>query len=355
MAEATGGACEFATPNEDMVAAVQRLLSRMRGTTPVECTLKHTCKALWQSPLPCRVAPDETIHVHVRLDCRPESAPILASAGITDSPAETVFVADDLVARLVAARQVSLTAGKPKARALAERYQLVTDHTNLLLVFQREEGEKTDGMPTLRMVQPMAAAGWGGTGTVFRSETILAHRSYAVSYDALATPSVWRTARSAGDRVVEMTDTDNFEIPAFLRRDTGDTTSQGKKNTTKAQQIVQKLIPIGNKTDAIDPSLVQILAAFNDAYRPGLTFRQVLRAVTSLPCAASLEALIDSVSVEAGSRLNAWALYLLAAHETVGRSKRLNNDALMLVLAQLHGLDQAAQDAIKDRLMAHAP
>lgn len=164
-----------------------------------------------------------------------------------------------------------------------------------------------------------------------------------------ALPSVQKATNS------RLADTDDFDIPAFLRRDAGDATSQPKQKPTKVQQIVQKLIPIGKKKDALDPSVVQILAAFNDAYRPGLTFRQVLRAVTSLPCAASLETLIDSVSDEAGSRLNAWALYMLAAHETVGRSKRLSNDALMLVLGQLRALDQAAQEAIKDRLMTHTP
>lgn len=189
------------TPNEDMVAAVQRLMSRMRGTTPVECTLQHTASALWQSPLPSRMAPDETIHVHVRLACRPEAAPVLDFAGITDSPAETVFVADDLIARLVAARQVSLTAEKAKGRDIAERYQLVTDHTNLLLVFQRADAEKTDGMPSLRMVQPMVAAGWGGLGSVMLMQSsqalFLARPRETVCYDSLAAPSVWRNARSA--------------------------------------------------------------------------------------------------------------------------------------------------------------
>ena len=49
-------------------------------------------------------------------------------------------VPDDLVARLVAAREIGLTPDRDVARDLAERYQLVTDETNLLLVIERAEG-----------------------------------------------------------------------------------------------------------------------------------------------------------------------------------------------------------------------
>ena len=64
------------------------------------------------------------------------------------------------------ARIATLDSGE--ALALAERYQLVTEQTSCILVFEREEGQKSGNIPALRKVPQMLAAGWGGMGSVQR-------------------------------------------------------------------------------------------------------------------------------------------------------------------------------------------
>jgi hypothetical protein len=49
---------------------------------------------------------------------------------------------------------------------LAERYQLVTDDTSLVLVKERADSERAQEMPQLRKVRGMLAAGHGGHGSV---------------------------------------------------------------------------------------------------------------------------------------------------------------------------------------------
>lgn len=51
-------------------------------------------------------------------------------------------------------------------KALAVRYQLISRHTNYLVVDFRTEGEQGEHLPVLHKVPQMLAAGWGGTGTV---------------------------------------------------------------------------------------------------------------------------------------------------------------------------------------------
>lgn len=63
-------------------------------------------------------------------------------------------------------------AATEKLRALAERYQLVTDDTSLILVKQREAHELAQEMPRLKAVNSMLAAGWGGHGSVEDSQVM---------------------------------------------------------------------------------------------------------------------------------------------------------------------------------------
>lgn len=142
MAETAGGACEFATPHEDMAVAIQRLLTRIRLAMPVKPKMDTPIQPLWSSPLPRRLAASETVHLFMRLPAATTVPPVLQLGDPDAATVKPTFREDDLIARLVAAREISLTPDKTKAAELAERYQLVTEHTNLLLVFGRAEDEK---------------------------------------------------------------------------------------------------------------------------------------------------------------------------------------------------------------------
>jgi Ca-activated chloride channel family protein len=126
LAEETGGACEFATPNEDMVAAMRRLMTRMRSASVVQTSMTVDPPPLWHSPLPRRITDDETVHVHLRLPARPSAAPLLRIDDEESTRPEITWLPDDLVARIVAARQVGYTADPP-ASGCAETVMAVMD------------------------------------------------------------------------------------------------------------------------------------------------------------------------------------------------------------------------------------
>jgi len=173
LAEATGGACEFVHPNEDMAARIVRHFERIRApraeaamTWPVEPTRRLPEQIE-------RVFSGDTLHLLAWLPTRPEGSATLnltLSDGrclpqtVTLEPWPVVETADTLP-RLAAARRIAQLSAAD-ATALAVEYQLVTPHTHFLMVDVRAEGEKAKDLPELRTVPHMLAAGWGGVGSV---------------------------------------------------------------------------------------------------------------------------------------------------------------------------------------------
>jgi hypothetical protein len=68
------------------------------------------------------------------------------------------------LARLVAHHQLGALTHLEEIVALAVKYQLMCQETAYLVVDVKAEELKTDGMPDLRKVPHMLAAGWGGAG-----------------------------------------------------------------------------------------------------------------------------------------------------------------------------------------------
>ena len=352
LAQATGGACEFVTPNEDMVAAMQRLLARMRTAGAIEMTLDVEPRPLWCSPLPRRVADDETVHVHLRLPGRPAAPPCLRFEGQQAAPAEVTWLPDDLVARIVAARQIGHTVAAADATEIAERYQLVTDHTNLLLVFPRAEADKTDGMPVLRKVQPMVAAGSSGIGSVTRDPmagvAALNLGDLSGASADMAVPSVWRNARSTRVDPMPSFSMEEIEVPAFLRKDEAaarDATPRrlrfGIDRREEAHESARGQASLAGKVAAFG-----IVSAFNAAVQPGLSFRQVLRTVTEHPLDPRILKAVEVAADFAGTRIKGWACFLMWVHELNVPEARLSDEALALVTAQLQGVDVEQQRTV---------
>ncbi len=258
LAKDTGGACEFVTPREDMRSAVDRMVTRMRSAQEVRFAIKWNAiedkhkNHEWASTLPPQLIEGETVHLFARLPAKTEKPPVLICKTLVNEieqevssakPANITWDTEGIVARLCAAAQIGeLTENKADtklAQSLAMKYQLVTQHTNLFLVHQRAEENKAEGLPKLQQVAQMRAAGFGGYGSVSRSESLLSvcrtgvsMESFEISdclsasplggdYGRLNTPSVWRTNRTpAAARVDGMASAgmDDIEIPAFLRK-----------------------------------------------------------------------------------------------------------------------------------------
>ena len=173
LAEATGGACEFVHPNEDMAGRIVRHFERIRApraeaamTWPVEPTRRLPEQIE-------RVFSGDTLHLLAWMPTQPEGPAMLnltlndgrcLPQAVTLEPWPVAETADTLP-RLAAARRIAQLSAED-ATALAVEYQLVTPHTHFLMVDVRAESEKATELPELRTVPHMLAAGWGGVGSV---------------------------------------------------------------------------------------------------------------------------------------------------------------------------------------------
>jgi Ca-activated chloride channel family protein len=258
LAQETGGSCEFVFPGEQVEPAIVRLYHRMRSPAVTRTRIEwpQGCRIHAASDLPESVFDGDDVTVFARLHA--DTAELLTQsvrllgrvAGVEGeiclAELQAEFIADEAntLARLAASQrywqlkkaseQVPAVL-KKQLPELAEKYQLVTDDTSLILVKKREEGLQAKDMPELRTVKNMLAAGWGGQGSVTdplgmsRSRSSHSHpvvrfsRTHVAS--GLVVPSVWRTNRSpAADRVDALIagSLDDFEIPAFLRKQSDD-------------------------------------------------------------------------------------------------------------------------------------
>lgn len=223
LANQTGGSCEFVTAGEHVEAAIKRLYQRMRSPKVMQARVAWPalCEVHAASDLPLSVFDGDDINVFARLKAQQAEALTgnVRLLGRVDGVEGEVclgelqpsFIADEAntLARLAANQRYwqlkSGAEGVPavltkQLPALAEKYQLVTNDTSLVLVKQRAEGEKAVDMPELRTVQGMLAAGHGGHGSVLYpvaySRSTLATALVTLSLGA-AVPSVWRNARNS--------------------------------------------------------------------------------------------------------------------------------------------------------------
>ncbi len=170
VARVTGGACEFAAPGEDMRAAVARLLARMAAPVLTVTAIDWPVTPEWVVGVGDVVFPGDTRHVFAGFAGLPSGRVQLAFKGGGDGQALVCDVAPltsdgEQLARVAAARRLS-GLEREAAAALAERYQLVSDYTSCVAVADRDAAHRATGMPVLRTVPQMMAAGWGGTAAM---------------------------------------------------------------------------------------------------------------------------------------------------------------------------------------------
>jgi Ca-activated chloride channel family protein len=129
LAEATGGACEFATPGEALEAAAARMLVRIRQQPLREARIDWGCKPFWQTALPRNVFGGDTVIAFAGLPAQAAATTVrlLAVEG-QGAPTEIALAtADaacpgDTLSRIAAARRIT-TAGVARAQQLAVDYQ----------------------------------------------------------------------------------------------------------------------------------------------------------------------------------------------------------------------------------------
>jgi Ca-activated chloride channel family protein len=344
LAEKTGGACELVSPNEDVTGAVMRMFRRMRAAQSIQLHVEWGTEPLWQSALPRQLFDGETVHVFATLAQPPASSPILKweANGLALQSQPEVMTQDtsESLARLGGARQLVQAKSEADGLALALKYQLVSSQTNLFLVHVRAEYDKAIGLPQLQQIEQMQAAGWGGFGSVKSGMKFgIAPASMAMNaiacadFGSLSVPSVWRTNRTqAAARVDALSSNgfDDFEIPAFLRKQAEDVASTG-----------------------MTPA--ELIEAFNDAALGASDFDEALSVVLSQRVSDDMTKLLNVMSTEAGSVKMAWALLLdWLVVRLVGQCT-LSRHGLRLLRHQLAGVDESVKLPTSKRLAAALP
>lgn len=185
LAQATGGACELVAPREDMAERIVRHVRRIDGGGAA-LTVQWPVPPAAVLDLEQPVFAGDTAVVFARFAQRPEGEALITATGPAGHRTEerlALPAGDDsaglsTVARLAAARELfalgvavdSVASDQraeleQRARACAERYQLLSPWTNWLMVAVQANAQAGE-IPAVRKVPHLLAAGWGGSGTV---------------------------------------------------------------------------------------------------------------------------------------------------------------------------------------------
>lgn len=228
LAEATGGACEFATPGESLHGAVLRMVGRIRQVVRQGVRVDWGVQPAWEVAS-CGVFSgdtflawagfDQTEPVRPRLDAPHKCTPAAGQpASVDEQPRAAAVVASagtDL-GRIAAWRRLE-TVDEKLSLQLALDHQLVTRQTHCVLVHRRAEDDKPLQPAEVRKLPQMLAAGWGATSPVHRLPDMMCATDH---FKALESRTVWRSGRTASPWVdgPGALDLEEVEIPAFLRR-----------------------------------------------------------------------------------------------------------------------------------------
>jgi Ca-activated chloride channel homolog len=178
LADETGGASEFATPRENMADKIYRHFKRIYAQSATDVSI------LWPSK-PALVIPEQinsvfdgdTVHVFARFGERPEggvSLCVVFPNGVrSEQKAQIVPFPETKdnatgpgpLARLTADALMKTSKETKDIIEIATAYQLMSPHTNYLVVDERLEQDRAVELPELRTVPQMLAAGWGARDT----------------------------------------------------------------------------------------------------------------------------------------------------------------------------------------------
>jgi hypothetical protein len=175
IAEQTGGAIELVTPNENMAEAIFRQFRRMYQPMVAKVAIEWPSLPTWQTPEAIGpIFAGDTVHVFAGFKKSAEGSVNLILRLQDGSEIKQSIALSKALSPWLALHRVA-TAERiqkldPAESALAENwavdYQLLTQHTNFLVLDIREADQKAQKLPKLVQVFQMLAAGWAGNGVV---------------------------------------------------------------------------------------------------------------------------------------------------------------------------------------------
>jgi Ca-activated chloride channel family protein len=271
LAVETNGACDFVATGEAVEPAIVRMFNRLRSPAVTKVSVQwpegFTPKLL--TKVDTTAFDGDTLHASAWFSTKPigritllgqlvgqDTVQELGSVEINQTVATSTALS-----RLAAAGQMQHLASATKATKLALDYQLVTEHTNFLMLHERSAKEKASNMPELYKVKQMLPAGWGGAGLnqVQFSMSLASDSCMDLMSENISTPSLMRgkgvtlstptVMRGRGQGQPESlpsgaAKSDHYDIPAFLRRQIDPVPTIGAigdRITIKADRIWFKL------------------------------------------------------------------------------------------------------------------
>jgi Ca-activated chloride channel family protein len=247
LAVETNGACNFVASGEAVEPAIVRMFNRLRlpaiSKVSVQWPEGFTPKLL--TKVDTTAFDGDTLHASAWFSTKPngritllgqlvgqDAVQELGTVEINQTPATSTALS-----RLAAAGQMQHLTGATKATKLALDYQLVTEHTNFLMLHERSAEEKALNMPELHKVKQMLPAGWGGAGLnqVQFSMRLASDSSMEFLSENISTPALisgrglaasaptamrGRGVGAPGSLPDGAVTIDHYDVPAFLRRNT---------------------------------------------------------------------------------------------------------------------------------------
>jgi len=271
LAVETNGACDFVAAGEAVEPAIVRMFNRLRSPAVTKVSVQwpegFTPKLL--TKVDSTAFDGDTLHASAWFSTKPtgritllgqlvgqDAVQELGSVEINQTPATSTALS-----RLAAAGQMQHLGDATQATKLALDYQLVTEHTNFLMLHERSAEEKASNMPELLKVKQMLPAGWGGAGLnqVQFSMRLASDSSMQILSENISTPALIRGRGLAASMPTAMrgrglgqpvslsrgaATADHYDIPAFLRRQADAEPiahTIGQRITIKADRIWFKL------------------------------------------------------------------------------------------------------------------
>jgi Ca-activated chloride channel family protein len=179
IASKTGGACELVSPNEGMAEAIYRQFQRMKQPRATNVGVAWPGDVAWQTP--SKIGPvfaGDTLHVFAGLrDCEGGTVKIRLEIEDGRHIEQEVSVSnsskpwESLSRVAISSRILDIDKDRPAlAEELSNTYQLVTRHTNYLILDMRADEHMAHDLPELVKVNQMLAAGWGGSGSILKRQ-----------------------------------------------------------------------------------------------------------------------------------------------------------------------------------------
>jgi Ca-activated chloride channel family protein len=323
------GACELVSPNEDMAAAMQRMVNRMRQGVVAGLSVNWQASVVWHSPVPKVVYPGETIHLAAILGEKPSQLPSMnatatdliitpTTAGSTPPQAgiELASTAFTLT-RIVGAMLMRDAADTEAASQIAMKYQLVTEHTNLFMVVQRATDDKAMGLPEPHQIKHMVAAGWHGMGSVRQADVSSSRVLFSLAHAA--------PLRSSGlSRYAAC-----YDAPRFMHR-----------------QVEPEML-------GIEP--IALLSILEDVAMTYSDFEDAMTRFLNCGLPSEIETLIGVIANELSDRVLAWAVFLDWLITALDQEKIAPRQVKRILEHTLSRVQDETRDAIHERLSACLP